>query len=109
MDFYYMDLSAPCRAVRLTLSALGLSPNMKILDVMVGDQNKPEFLAINPQHCIPTLVDEKITIWERYIYSKEVFILFRNIQSKCEGLNFISQVLIYSMNCEYNFNYLMND
>ena len=67
MDFYYMDLSPPCRAVWLTLSALGLSPNMKVVDLFKEEHNKPDFVAINPQHCVPTLVDGKLTIWERYV------------------------------------------
>ena len=67
MDFYYMDLSPPCRAVWLTLSALDLSPNMKVVDLFKEEHNKPDFVAINPQHCVPTLVDGKLTIWERYV------------------------------------------
>ena len=65
MDFYYMDVSPPCRAVKLTAAALGLSLNLKPLDLMAGDHMKPEFVAINPQHCVPTLVDGDLTLWER--------------------------------------------
>ena len=65
MDYYYMDLSAPCRSVKLVFSALGLTPNMKALDLWAGDQMKPEFVAINPQHCVPTLVDGDLKVWER--------------------------------------------
>ena len=65
MDFYYMSLSAPCRGPMLTAKALGLDLNLKKLDLFAGEQMKPEFIAINPQHCVPTLVDGEIKLWER--------------------------------------------
>jgi len=64
MDFYYMPLSAPCRGVMLTAEACGVQLNMKHVDLMKKEQLKPEFLAINPQHCVPTLVDGDLTLWE---------------------------------------------
>lgn len=65
MDFYYTIMSAPCRGNLLTAKALGIDLNLKSLNLMVGEQLKPEFVAINPQHCVPTLVDGDLTLWER--------------------------------------------
>ena len=76
MDYYYLALSAPCRGPMLTAKALGIELNLKILDVLVGEQNKPEFLAINPQHCVPTLVDGDLKLWERY--NMFVFLYLKN-------------------------------
>jgi len=59
-----MALSAPCRGPMLTAKALGIDLNLKTLDLMAGDQMKPEFIAINPQHCVPTLVDGDLKLWE---------------------------------------------
>uniref|UniRef100_A0A336KHT3 glutathione transferase n=1 Tax=Culicoides sonorensis TaxID=179676 RepID=A0A336KHT3_CULSO len=42
LDFYYLPGSSPCRAVQMTAKAVGL----------------------NPQHCIPTLVDNGFSLWE---------------------------------------------
>ncbi|XP_064550145.1 glutathione S-transferase 1-1-like [Drosophila montana] len=64
MDFYYMPGSAPCRSVIMTAKALGVELNKKLLNVMAGEQLKPEFLKINPQHTIPTLVDNGFALWE---------------------------------------------
>nr|CCQ19301.1 GST-delta [Macrobrachium rosenbergii] len=63
IDFYYMDLSAPCRSVMLTAKAVGLDLNMKMLNLMAGEQMKPEFVAINPQHCVPTFVAGAFVLW----------------------------------------------
>lgn len=66
IDFYYFLPSPFCRSVLLTARALGLSLNLKETNVWEGEQNKPEFVALNPQHSVPTLVDGDVTLWERY-------------------------------------------
>lgn len=64
MDFYYLPGSAPCRSVLMTAKAVGVELNLKKLDLMSGEQMKPEFLKINPQHTIPTLDDNGFALWE---------------------------------------------
>ncbi|XP_043678379.1 uncharacterized protein LOC122633947 [Vespula pensylvanica] len=57
LDLYYLPMSAPCRAVLLTAEAIGLSLNLKEIDLFSGEQLKPEYEEINPQRTIPFLVD----------------------------------------------------
>lgn len=64
MDFYYMPPSAPCRAVEMTAKAVGVELNKKVLNLPNGEHLKPEFVKINPQHTIPTLVDGDFALWE---------------------------------------------
>lgn len=64
MDFYYLPGSAPCRAVQMAAAAVGAELNLKLLNLMTGEHMKPEFLKINPQHTIPTLVDGDFALWE---------------------------------------------
>uniref|UniRef100_A0A182MSE4 glutathione transferase n=1 Tax=Anopheles culicifacies TaxID=139723 RepID=A0A182MSE4_9DIPT len=65
MDFYYLPGSAPCRAVQMTAAAVGVELNLKLTNLMAGEHMKPEFLKLNPQHTIPTLVDEDgFVLWE---------------------------------------------
>merc|ERR1711934_1025151 len=76
MDFYTMPISAPCRAVEMTASLVSQDLNTKFVDLMKGEQKTPEFLAINPQHCVPTVVDGEVKLWEsrsimRYIVNKK--------------------------------------
>ncbi|XP_017041070.1 glutathione S-transferase D1-like [Drosophila ficusphila] len=64
LDFYYMLYSGPCRSILMTARALGIELNKKEVDLDAGDHLKPEFVKINPQHTIPTLVDGDFAIWE---------------------------------------------
>ncbi|XP_064549870.1 glutathione S-transferase 1-1-like [Drosophila montana] len=64
MDFYYSPGSAPCRSVLMTAAAVGVKLNKKLLNTGEQEQLKPEFLKLNPQHTIPTLVDNGFSIWE---------------------------------------------
>ena len=67
IDLYYHPMSPPCRSVTLTAKAVRVDLNLKMVNIMAKEQNKPEFLAINFQHSIPTLVDGKVKLWERYV------------------------------------------
>ena len=57
ITIYGMPASAPCRIVTMTTEVLGLEYNYKVVDLATGDNRKPEYLALNPMHNIPTLVD----------------------------------------------------
>jgi len=65
-DLYLMPASAPCRTVLMVAKELNIPLNLKELDLMKGEHMKPEFLAINPQHTIPTLHDPEsgLALWE---------------------------------------------
>ncbi|KAH8306485.1 hypothetical protein KR018_012671 [Drosophila ironensis] len=64
MDLYYMLYSAPCRSILMTAEVLGLELNKKKVDLDAGDHLKSDFVKLNPQHTIPTLVDGKFVLWE---------------------------------------------
>ncbi|XP_058121067.1 glutathione S-transferase 1-like [Anopheles ziemanni] len=64
MDFYYHPASPACRSVMLVAKALNLQLNLKFVDLMTEENLKPNFVAINPLHCVPTLVDNDLTLWE---------------------------------------------
>jgi len=78
MDFYYMLVSAPARGAMLTAEACDIKLNMKHIDLFKREQLKPEFVAINPQHTVPTLVDGDFTLWE----SKAISAYFANLCGK---------------------------
>ena len=58
IDLYYMEASAPCRSVMMTAKMVGVELNLKKTDLMAGDNMKPEYIKMNPQHNIPTIDDD---------------------------------------------------
>ncbi|KAH8246890.1 hypothetical protein KR032_002971, partial [Drosophila birchii] len=64
MDLYNMPGTPTTRAVKMTAKAVGVELNSKFINTLEGDQLKPEFVKINPQHTIPTLVDNGFAVWE---------------------------------------------
>ncbi|KAH8318751.1 hypothetical protein KR074_005262, partial [Drosophila pseudoananassae] len=64
MDFYYSPGSSVCRAVIMTAKAVGVELNKKYLSVGKEETLNPEFVKLNPQHTIPTIVDDGFVLWE---------------------------------------------
>ena len=67
MDYYHNLVSPVSRAVMFTAEALGVKLNLINVDLQSGEQLKPEFVAINPEHTVPTLVDGDLKLWERQV------------------------------------------
>ncbi|KAJ0172116.1 hypothetical protein K1T71_012089 [Dendrolimus kikuchii] len=67
LALYKMDVSPPCRSVFMVIEALNI-PNVKLieLDLLQDEHLKEDFLKINPQHTIPTLVDEDFVVWDSH-------------------------------------------
>ncbi|XP_066304950.1 glutathione S-transferase 1-like [Branchiostoma lanceolatum] len=64
VDLYLADISPPCRAVLMFAKETGLELNHKPVDFTKGETKTPEFLAMNPCHCVPTIKDGDLTLWE---------------------------------------------
>ncbi|CAL8118425.1 unnamed protein product [Orchesella dallaii] len=64
LELYSFYPSVPCRMVRLLLEHLELDVDVKTVDTLKGEQMNPDFIQINPQHTIPTLIDDGLIITE---------------------------------------------
>ncbi len=75
MKLYHFPISPNSRRVVATLHHLGLDCELQAVDLSKRDQLQPEFVQINPNHMIPTLVDGDFVLWEsnaimQYLCSK---------------------------------------
>ena len=65
IELHYMSMSAPCRATLLTVRQLELDVTLNHLDLLRGEHMTKEFIAMNPEHTVPTIVDGDFALWER--------------------------------------------
>jgi glutathione S-transferase len=64
MKLYINTLSPNVRRVRLTAAVLGLQLEEIALDFTKGEHKTPEYLAINPNGAVPSLVDGDYVLTE---------------------------------------------
>ena len=64
IKFYYGSGSPYAWRVQLALEAKGLPYDRKVLSFANQDTRKPEFVALNPRHRVPTIVDGGFTLYE---------------------------------------------
>ena len=64
LDFYHGHGSPYSWRVWLALELKGVPYNLKVLSFQNNDTKKPEFVALNPRHTVPTIVDDGYSLWE---------------------------------------------
>jgi glutathione S-transferase len=117
--FYHSVPSPYSRAVLLLIRYLGIDAEVKVLDLLEKKEHMtPEFLKINPQHCVPTIDDDGYYLWESrailtYLLEsrapelvptspKEKAILNQRLHYELGGLsNKLTQIGVKRNNCNY--------
>eukprot|EP01061_Rhynchopus_euleeides_P025899 TRINITY_DN4212_c0_g2_i1.p2 TRINITY_DN4212_c0_g2~~TRINITY_DN4212_c0_g2_i1.p2 ORF type:complete len:235 (+),score=106.98 TRINITY_DN4212_c0_g2_i1:71-775(+) len=66
MELHGTYLSVPCHGPMLLLEVGGVTYTMKDINFDTSDHLKPEFRAMNPKHCLPTLKEEGLVLWESH-------------------------------------------
>ena len=64
LDFYHGHGSPFSWRVWLAVEAKGIAYNLKVLSFDKKETTKPEFVALNPRHTVPTIVDDGYALWE---------------------------------------------
>lgn len=61
---YHFNLSGPSRGALLAARAVGFPIDIKTVNLFEKEQFNPDFIRLNPQHCVPTLDDNGFVLWE---------------------------------------------
>ncbi|MEP7069486.1 MAG: glutathione S-transferase family protein [Usitatibacter sp.] len=64
LDFYHGHGSPFSWRVWLALEHKGIPYNLKVLSFSDKDTTRPEFVALNARHTVPTIVDDGYPLWE---------------------------------------------
>jgi glutathione S-transferase len=65
MKLYHFPSANP-QKVRFALLELGLECEIIPVNLLKGEQRKPEYLTINPFGRVPTLIDGELTLWDSH-------------------------------------------
>jgi glutathione S-transferase len=66
MRLYYHPLSSNSRRALLTAYHIGLDLELVPVDLSSGEHKTPDYLRLNPNGRIPTLVDGRFELWESH-------------------------------------------
>jgi glutathione S-transferase len=64
MRLYYHPASNASHLVRATAALLDLPLELRPVDLFRGENQAPEYLAVNPNGLVPTLDDDGFVLWE---------------------------------------------
>uniref|UniRef100_A0A2S2Q3M5 Glutathione S-transferase 1, isoform D n=1 Tax=Sipha flava TaxID=143950 RepID=A0A2S2Q3M5_9HEMI len=64
IDYYYDSWSLPCLTVQLAAKILNVKLNPILKELSKGETHTPEYKQLNPQHTIPTIVDNGFVLSE---------------------------------------------
>ena len=64
MELYFHPMSGNSRRVVALLQHLELAYTPHVVDLAAGEQRSPEYLALNPNGRVPTLVEDGRALWE---------------------------------------------
>ena len=58
LELYHNGLSSCSQKVRMVLAEKSLDFESQTVDLVAGGQHDPEYVKLNPNHVVPTLIDE---------------------------------------------------
>ena len=70
LTLYHNDMSVCAQKVRLCLAEKGLAYEDKHLNLRAGDQKQPDYLKLNPNGYVPTLVHDGFVVCESVVINE---------------------------------------
>lgn len=67
LTLYHFPPSGPSRAALLAAKAVGVDVDVQIVNLFAKEQLQENFVKINPQHTVPTLVDGDFIVWDSHV------------------------------------------
>ena len=64
MKLYHQPWSPNCQKVLIVINELGITDEVEIIHYNPFEQREDWFLALNPSHKVPVLVDDETVLWE---------------------------------------------
>lgn len=64
---YYDDRSPPVRSCLMLIKLLDIDVELRFVDLFKGEQFGKEYLALNPQHSVPTLVHGDLVLTDSHV------------------------------------------
>jgi glutathione S-transferase len=95
MKLYTNPLSPNCRKVHALAKHLGLQLEVETMDIRNNSTKEPEYLAMNPNGKIPTLMDGNRSLWESnvimaYLASKQDSATWPKSEARYEIMKWMS-------------------
>ncbi len=81
MKLYHSGTSVCAIKARITLEEKGLAWDGELLDLQRGDQHRPEYLKLNPNAVVPTLVHDGRVVIESTLILEYLDEAFRSRRS----------------------------
>jgi len=70
LELYHNNTSVCAQKVRLVLADKGIEATEHHLSLRAGDQQKPEYVKLNPKAAVPTLVHDGVVVTESTVIAK---------------------------------------
>ncbi|KAH8401452.1 hypothetical protein KR009_005552 [Drosophila setifemur] len=64
---YYDDRSPPVRSCLMLIKLLNIDVELRFVDLFKGEQFEKDFLKLNPQHSVPTLVHGDLVLTDSHV------------------------------------------
>jgi glutathione S-transferase len=70
IQLYHDPMAVCAQKVRIVLEEKGLRWNSHVLSIATGEQHKPDYLTLNPNGLVPTIVDDGTVIYESTVINE---------------------------------------
>lgn len=105
LTLYHNGPSTCSQKVRLILGLKGLSYESKLIDLTQGEQHDPEYVKLNPNHVVPTLVTPNTVLIESSLIIEYLDDAYPEISAKPKNPEEIHQMRLWIKNADVYHQY----